>query len=196
MADTKISALTAGTAAATDRIPTAISPFASGDNRYLTLSAITTYVLGHADTLTSSGTMTLTSGGNIVLDGTISISGRVSTGRGICFYRNDPTGVIDVTTIASGVATVSFGASYMRIDTESAAASDDLDTLSISIAANGFIVVIQAANSARTVVAKDGTGNMKLNGDCTLDNLEDTLTLIYNGNESTWYEVCRSNNGA
>ena len=50
-----------------------------------------------------------------------------------------------------------------------------------------------AASGSRTVVVEDGT-NLKLAGDCTLDNAEDTITLIKSG--SAWHEVSRSNNGA
>jgi hypothetical protein len=53
-------------------------------------------------------------------------------------------------------------------------------------------LIIVAANSARTVVAKDGTGNLRLNGDFSLDHQNDTLTLIHNG--SNWLEVSRSDN--
>lgn len=83
------------------------------------------------------------------------------------------------------------------IDTEAAAATDDLTTLSSGIVGSfqrGQVVVLMARNSARTVVCKDGTGNMRLNGDMSLDNTEDTLTLIYNG--TNWLEIARSNNGA
>ena len=58
----------------------------------------------------------------------------------------------------------------------------------------GQIIVIKAENTARSVVAKDGTGNLKLAGDFTMDNTEDTLMLVYDG--SNWLEVTRSNNGA
>jgi hypothetical protein len=63
MADTKISALTAGTAAGTDRFPTAISPFASGDNRYLTPDLLGTYYAKNtlaAGTITTSQPHTIT----------------------------------------------------------------------------------------------------------------------------------------
>lgn len=93
-------------------------------------------------------------------------------------------------TIASGAITATQG--YHTIDTEADAASDDLDTISGGTA--GDILIITAANDARTVVVKDGTGNVQLAGDMTLDNTQDTLTLIYNG--SAWLEVARSNNGA
>jgi len=57
MADTRISALTDGaTAAATDRIPVARSPFATGDNRYVTPAYVLTYALGQANTWTAQQT--------------------------------------------------------------------------------------------------------------------------------------------
>lgn len=93
-------------------------------------------------------------------------------------------------TIATGVVTAT--KSYHSIDTQSDAASDDLDT--INGGSEGQILVIRANNAARTVVAKDGTGNLKLAGDMSLDNSEDTLTLIFDG--TNWLEMARSNNGA
>lgn len=51
----KISALIDGTTAnATDRIPVARSPFASGDNRYVTPAHIRNYILGLANTWTAT----------------------------------------------------------------------------------------------------------------------------------------------
>jgi hypothetical protein len=64
MADTKISALTDGTAAlGTDRFPVARDPFGAGDNAYLTLTYLGTYFSKNtlaAGTLTDSAPMTLT----------------------------------------------------------------------------------------------------------------------------------------
>jgi len=93
-------------------------------------------------------------------------------------------------TIATGAITVT--SSYHTVDTESDAASDDLDT--VNGTRKGQIVFIRANNSARSVVAKDGTGNLKLAGDFTMDNAEDVLQLISDG--TNLYEVSRSNNGA
>lgn len=93
-------------------------------------------------------------------------------------------------TIATGVITAT--TSFHAVDTQADGASDDLDT--INGGQTGQVLVIHAANSARDVVAKDGTGNLKLAGDCTLDNVEDTLTLIYDG--ANWLELARSGNGA
>jgi hypothetical protein len=91
-------------------------------------------------------------------------------------------------TIAAGEVTAT--GSFHEIDTQGDAASDDLDT--INGGENGMTLTIVAANSARTVVAKDSTGNLRLNGDFSLDHQNDTLTLIYNG--SHWLEISRSDN--
>lgn len=93
-------------------------------------------------------------------------------------------------TIASGAITKT--KSIHTVDTEAAAATDDLDT--INGGADGDLLVLRAANSARTVVCKDGTGNLKLAGDFSLDNTEDTITLLFDG--TNWHELSRSDNGA
>lgn len=98
-------------------------------------------------------------------------------------------------TIATGVVIMppaSNPVRYLLADTEAAASTDDLVT--ISGGKEGQVLVVRAANSARTVVCKDGSGNMKLAGDMTLDNTEDTLTLAMSS--SVWYEIGRSNSGA
>lgn len=93
-------------------------------------------------------------------------------------------------TIATGAITITTSAH--KVDTESAAASDDLDTVTGGL--TGQVLVLTAASSARTVVCTEA-GNMKLaGGSMSLDNAEDSLTLIYNG--SSWVELCRSDNGA
>ena len=93
-------------------------------------------------------------------------------------------------TIATGAVTVTSG--YHVIDTESAAATDDLDTINGGI--TGKTIVLSAADGARSVVFTEA-GNMKLaGGTFTADNAEDTITLIYNG--SNWLEMGRSDNGA
>ena len=94
-------------------------------------------------------------------------------------------------TISSNVITVTH--SFHTVDTESDASTDDIDTINGGVAA-GQILTITANNTARSVVAKDGTGNLKLAGDFTMDNTEDTLMLVYDG--SNWLEVSRSGNGA
>lgn len=93
-------------------------------------------------------------------------------------------------TIASGVITVTSG--YHLVDTEAGGATDDIDTINGTVA--GHMYVFRAANSARSVVFKDGTGNLALSADFTADNSQDTLTLISDG--ATLYEISRSDNGA
>lgn len=94
-------------------------------------------------------------------------------------------------TISGGVITVT--GSYHRVDTEGSAASDDLDTITAA-SESGQILVIRPSNSARTVVMKDGTGNLFLAGDFSMDNNTDTITLISDG--SNWIETSRSDNGS
>lgn len=93
-------------------------------------------------------------------------------------------------TISSG--SISINRNHVLVNTESSAASDDLDT--IVIENSGTRIVLQAADSAKTVVCKDGTGNLALAGDFSLDNTEDTIELISNG--TNWCELSRSDNGA
>lgn len=95
-------------------------------------------------------------------------------------------------TIASGVITVA-GSNY-KVDTQAAAASDDLDTINGGTE-EGQLLILQAANDARTVVVKHGTGNIKLNGsaDFSLDAYGDTVTLYWDG--FNWLQIAASNNG-
>ena len=94
-------------------------------------------------------------------------------------------------TIASGVVAVK--ASFHGVDTEGAAGTDDLDTIN-GVSGSGQLLILRPVSGARTIVAKDGTGNLKLAGDFTMDNAEDTLLLINDG--TNWLELSRSDNGA
>lgn len=101
-------------------------------------------------------------------------------------------------TISGGVVTLA-GGGYLNIDTEAAAASDDLDTITSTSqdpVTAGTIIIITAANDARTVVLKNGTGNLELNGgaDRSLTSADDTVMLLYNGTK--WLEVGFSDNSA
>lgn len=93
-------------------------------------------------------------------------------------------------TIATGVITRT--RSYHTVNTQGSASTDDLDTVNGGV--TGDILILRAVNSARTVVVKDGTGNIQLAGDVTLDNVQDTLILIYDG--TNWLEIAASNNTA
>lgn len=91
-------------------------------------------------------------------------------------------------TISSGAIT--YSGAHMVIDTEGAAASDDLDT--ISGANDGDIAIIQISDSSRNVVLKHGTGNLNLvNGqDVTLDTVTDKIILMFRG--SSWDQLSRT----
>lgn len=90
-------------------------------------------------------------------------------------------------TINTGAVTVT-GTRHL-IDTESDAASDDLDTISGGV--DGQVVIVRAANAARTVVIKHGTGNIETpdGNDIALDAVEKEVVLIYDGATSDWHVV-------
>jgi hypothetical protein len=97
-----------------------------------------------------------------------------------------------VLTITGTVASINKNLSRINVDTEGAAATDDLVTIDGGV--SGDILILAAADSGRTVVCKDGTGNMSLAGDFSLDNTADRIVLMYEG--TTWFELSRSDNGA
>jgi hypothetical protein len=82
-------------------------------------------------------------------------------------------------TISGGVVTIN--QSLTSIDTESDAASDDLETILGGV--EGDFLLLKAENTARTVVIKHGTGNIYSNSgaDFSLDSTEKIALLIYNG---------------
>ncbi len=98
-------------------------------------------------------------------------------------------------TIASGAVTV-YGSTH-RIDTEGLVPSDDLDTINFpgnsSWGPDQWLTLI-ANNDSRTIVLKDGTGNLSLNGDFSLASVNDRIVLSYYEHSSTWVEISRSSN--
>jgi hypothetical protein len=96
------------------------------------------------------------------------------------------------TTISSGA--IAYTGAYMVVDTEGAAASDDLDTISGGSA--GDVVIIRSANDVRNVVLKHstaGANNLNLTNarDITLGVARDKVVLIRNSN-GFWEEVTHS----
>lgn len=96
-------------------------------------------------------------------------------------------------TIAAGVITAPRAQNaVIVVDTEGAAAADDLD--SINTTGGGYVgqtIVLRSANIARAVTVKDGA-QLRLAGDFILNNPNDALTLVWIG--SQWYETSRSDN--
>jgi hypothetical protein len=87
-------------------------------------------------------------------------------------------------TISSGAVTAS--KNNHIIDTEGAAATDDLDT--INGESEGWLLILRIANSARDVVIKHNTGNIVCAGalDITLGTTADWAILIYDDTTSKW----------
>lgn len=92
-------------------------------------------------------------------------------------------------TIASDAITLTT-AGLIQVDTQSAAATDDLST--ISGGAEGDIIIVFSADASRDVTLKDNTGNLRLAGDFTLSHTQDRITLVKVS--SNWFELARSDN--
>jgi len=95
-------------------------------------------------------------------------------------------------TIATGVVTI-IGSRH-TIDTEADAATDDLDTINGGL--DGMRLQLRAADSTRTVIVKDGTGNIDCSGDFSLTAAQDRIILEYDTSlgGGTWCEISRSDN--
>jgi len=93
-------------------------------------------------------------------------------------------------TIATGAVTQT--QSYHTIDTQSDAAADDLDT--ITIASDMSMLLVTLENAARIVTLKHGTGNLNLPDDADIVMAANTVYfLLYNG--TAWNLVGSSGGG-
>ena len=94
-------------------------------------------------------------------------------------------------TIASGA--IQLLGSNLVVDTESAAATDNLDNLNGG--EDGDLVILSSTDAARTVVVRhNAPGNLRLNASAnfSLDNPADRLILLRKG--GLWGECGRGNN--
>ena len=93
-----------------------------------------------------------------------------------------------VKTIATGAITVT--SSFVRVETEGGAATDDLATITAACPDSTLLFLIPT-DATHTVVVKHGTGNIKLAGgvDFTMDSQDTMLLLIFFGN--AWHEIGR-----
>lgn len=89
-------------------------------------------------------------------------------------------------TIATGIVTLSNNSSSYVLDTEGAAATDDLDT--INGGQDGQIIFVKSTNTARLVVLKNGTGNIKVEsgGNITLSSITQRVALRYDSTGAVW----------
>lgn len=100
------------------------------------------------------------------------------------------SGVGFTKTIASGAITApNLSPALVTVDTEGAAATDDLDT--ITGGSINQVLTLRSTSAARVITVKDGT-DLKLAGDFVMNTNQDTITLICLG--STWAELARSDN--
>ena len=86
-------------------------------------------------------------------------------------------------TISGGAVTKTKG--YHTIDTESDAATDDLDT--ISGGSDGDVIFLQANHTDRTIVLKNETGNIHCGADLHLENTHQVVALMYNAATTDWH---------
>ncbi|KKK97994.1 hypothetical protein LCGC14_2647180, partial [marine sediment metagenome] len=92
-------------------------------------------------------------------------------------------------TIAGGVITKT--KSYHFIDTQGNDPSDELDT--INGASDGDVLFLEAEHTDRTVILKDGTGNLQLGGDIYLTATGLVVALIYNATLVKWLPIASAN---
>jgi hypothetical protein len=99
--------------------------------------------------------------------------------------RNRFDGGTHSATIASGSVT-HVGTKILIVDTESAAASDNLDTISGGV--DGDILIVRTANAGHDVIITDAAGNIQTAGAVTrtLETTTDYIVLAYSGG---WREI-------
>lgn len=95
-------------------------------------------------------------------------------------------------TIAGGAVTAT--QAYHTIDTESDDASDDLDTINGDVA--GDVLYLRAADGARTVVLKHGTGNILISGDADYSLDDATKEVQLHSDGTNWHMVGSAGGGA
>lgn len=134
------------------------------------------------DTDSTSGTT-----GSVHTDGGLGVAKSLFVGQNAIITGFLNIGSASELTISSGAVTAT--KTFHTIDTEGDASTDDLDTINGGVA--GHILVLRPASDARTVVLKDGTGNLALAGDFSMDISSDYIVLIY---ETNWTELTRSDN--
>lgn len=122
-----------------------------------------------------------------------SVSGAQDLGTASLFWGMTRTrglqfDAVTTLTIAAGVVTST--RSHHAVDTEAAAATDDLDTITATGLTDGFVLVLRPADVTHVVTLKDGVGNLLLRGDCVLNATDRTITLLYDGTD--WRELARS----
>jgi len=90
-------------------------------------------------------------------------------------------------TISGGIVTQT--QNWHRRHTEADASSDNLDTITAAASTtDGFLLVIRAENTARSIVIKHNTGNIYCPGatDITLDDVTSCVLMVYDATLVKW----------
>jgi len=112
-------------------------------------------------------------------------------------WEYDSYPMVEARTIAAGiVATTNTLTTIVNLDTEAAAATDDLDTIANTFTREGQVLTLRSSNDSRDIVVKTGVGNIALTGavDFTLTTRRSYITLIWNSTNSKWNELARVTN--
>ena len=166
---------------------TATSPLYLGELCPTTSRTYLTYTSNLAtDTLATLANIRSGAGGYATLAGTETFTGaktfseKLITSDDVLYTREN----ISVITTSFSADAITFG--YLIPDTPG------YTVTTINGGQNGKIIYLVNSTSDN-VILDDGTGNLQLAGDFTMDQY-DSITLLYDSNSSQWIEISRSNN--
>jgi len=93
--------------------------------------------------------------------------------------------------VASAAVSVPTSGVYFSVDTEGAAATDDLDTINGGV--DGRMIILRPYFSTQDVTIKHDIGNIRMaGGDFTFVNTTSRITLMYDASLNKWYEISRA----
>jgi pectate lyase len=96
--------------------------------------------------------------------------------------------------VASAEITVPSNGVYFSVDTEGAAATDDLETINGGV--DGRMIILRSYLTAQAVTIKDNVGNIRMaGGDFTFTSTTNRITLMFDaslGVSGIWYEISRA----
>jgi hypothetical protein len=84
--------------------------------------------------------------------------------------------------------------SYVKIDTESAAATDDLDTINPVGYSDGDIIIINGTDAGRIATLKHGIDNIWLESGIDYETGDKTRSIGLRKEDNAWYEIFRTKN--
>jgi hypothetical protein len=146
--------------------------------------------------LTFSGNNTFsganTHSGNNTFSGTNSFSDTLTASSSLNVTGKLRT-VRDASTLTIATGAITATDSFHMVDTESSAATDDLDTINGGV--SGYQLVLRILTDARNVVIKHNTGNILTpdGEDITLDTNEEIITLVYDDGHAAWLVKSQGN---